>query len=248
MTFAAISYRIKPHCVTEVAEIFSPNSFKRASSPIMRDERGRELGRIVGTALFVDGDTMVRLIQYEGRLTDVARHMARQEGVREAERRIAPYLAVARDTSTVQGFLDYFHASTMRCLTHRVVRDRPLARVIALRDTVDRANAEKLARGIETGRFWMGPERFPAGAKGLLASAAFLRGDTLVRVLQHDGELDVFLRHLAHHGGVSQEQALAPYLSRPRAVATPHDLVACYSNTTMRCISLLSVASLLARP
>ena len=114
MQFAAITYPVKPGHEDEIAEIFA--DFKRANSPILHDEDGEEVGIILATGLFIKDTVMVRVIQFEGRLEDVARHMAVQDGVREAEDRLAPFLSVPRDTSTVEGFLEYFTGSTMRCI------------------------------------------------------------------------------------------------------------------------------------
>lgn len=123
MATAAITYKIKPGFEEEIAAIFA--EFKRAASPVMRDEAGDEVGRIRATALFIKDDRMVRFIQFDGTLEDVGRHMARQDGVREAERKLAPFLAEPRDTSTVEGFLTYFRNSTMRCLSELSVDTLP---------------------------------------------------------------------------------------------------------------------------
>jgi hypothetical protein len=113
MSYAAITYKVNPGHEKEIEEIFA--QYQRANSPILRDENGDRVGLLLGTALFVKGDTMVRVIHYEGgTVEDIARHMSAQAGVREAERRIAPYLAVARDTETPEAFIEYFHNSTMR--------------------------------------------------------------------------------------------------------------------------------------
>ncbi|WP_119730354.1 SchA/CurD-like domain-containing protein [Thermomonospora amylolytica] len=115
MPFAAITYDIKPGCEDEIAEIFT--DFKRVGDPAVRDESGREVARVLGTALFIQDDTMVRFIEYQGELEAVARFMATQPGVREVERRLKPYLASPRDTDTVEGFVATFQKSTMRCIS-----------------------------------------------------------------------------------------------------------------------------------
>ncbi|MBA9005543.1 SchA/CurD-like domain-containing protein [Thermomonospora cellulosilytica] len=115
MPFAAITYDIKPGCEDEIAEIFT--DFKRVSDPAVRDESGREVARVLGTALFIQDDTMVRFIEYQGELEAVARFMATQPGVQEVERRLKPYLAGPRDTDTVEGFVATFQKSTMRCIS-----------------------------------------------------------------------------------------------------------------------------------
>ncbi|MET8005483.1 SchA/CurD-like domain-containing protein [Nonomuraea glycinis] len=114
MPYAAITYRIKPGHEREIGEIFE--RFRRPESPILRDEAGRPVGLLLGTGLFLKDDVAVRVIHYEGELADVARHMSGQEGIREAERELGPYLATARDTSTAGGFLDHFHSATMHAV------------------------------------------------------------------------------------------------------------------------------------
>lgn len=115
MPFAAITYDIKDGYEEEIAEIFS--SFRRVNSPVVRDAGGAETAKIISTAVFIRGATLVRVIQYEGDLTEVARFMAGQPGVREVEERLVPYLASPRDTGTVEGFVRTFTASTLRCIS-----------------------------------------------------------------------------------------------------------------------------------
>jgi hypothetical protein len=67
------------------------------------------------------------VIHYDGELADVARHMARQPGVQEFERRLAPYLAESRDTTTAAGFASYFRNATMRCESQLSVDTHPVS-------------------------------------------------------------------------------------------------------------------------
>lgn len=122
MPIAAITYDIKDGHQEEITEIFA--GFKRVGSPQVRDAGGREVGRILSTALFIKGDTMVRFLEYEGDLEDIARFMAAQPGVQEIERKLAPYLSRPRDTATVEGFVETFKRSTMDCISQLSVRDR----------------------------------------------------------------------------------------------------------------------------
>lgn len=115
MPIAAITYNIKAGCEDEIAAIFT--SYQRPASPAVRDGGGAEVARILGTAVFIKNDTMVRFIEYEGDLTAVAHFMAAQPGVREFERKIVPYLSKPRDTETVEGFVRTFTESTMRCIS-----------------------------------------------------------------------------------------------------------------------------------
>lgn len=115
MPYAAITYRVKPGHEDEIAEIFA--NFKRVASPVLRDDSGEEAGKLLGTAVFIKDELMVRVIHYEGAFEFVAKHMAGQSGVHSLEAKLAPFLAVQRDTSTAEGFGRYFRDSTMRCIS-----------------------------------------------------------------------------------------------------------------------------------
>ncbi|MCG5219146.1 SchA/CurD-like domain-containing protein [Streptosporangium soli] len=115
MPYAAITYKVKPGHEDEIAEIFA--GFQRVSSPTLYGDDGTESGRLLGTAVFVKDEFMVRVIHYEGDLADVARKMAGHPGVHHLEERLAPHLAERRDTSTPAGFGDYFRNATMRCVS-----------------------------------------------------------------------------------------------------------------------------------
>jgi len=125
MPYAAITYRVKPGHEDEIAEIFA--NFKRVSSPVLRDEEGGSSGKLLGTAVFIKDDVMVRVIHYEGRFEDVARHMAGQAGVHDLEAKLAPFLAEQRDTSTPEAFGRYFRNSTMRCVSQLSLETLPTA-------------------------------------------------------------------------------------------------------------------------
>jgi hypothetical protein len=116
MPIAAIRYDIKAGFEEEIAGIFT--DYQRPATPSVRDEGGAEVARIVGTAVFLKEDTMVRFIEFEGDIDSVARFMAAQPGVRAFERKIVPYLAKPRDTTTPEGFVRTFTASVMRCVSH----------------------------------------------------------------------------------------------------------------------------------
>ncbi|MCZ4125821.1 SchA/CurD-like domain-containing protein [Streptomyces sp. H39-S7] len=121
MPFAAITYDIKAGYEKEIGEIFG--SFRRVGSPVVKSDDGEETTRILATAVFLRDATMVRVIEYEGDLQDVARFMASQPGVQEVERKLAPYLTRPRDTGTPEGFIATFNRSLLTCLTQISARD-----------------------------------------------------------------------------------------------------------------------------
>ncbi|MET0423976.1 MAG: SchA/CurD-like domain-containing protein [Actinoplanes sp.] len=115
MPFAALTYDIKPGHEDEVAEVFS--GFRRPASPNVPVDGGQPETRILATAVFIRDSVLVRVIEYEGDLTAVARFMAAQPGVREVERRLKPYLRSPRDTDDEAGFVRTFQSSLLRCVT-----------------------------------------------------------------------------------------------------------------------------------
>lgn len=125
MPFAAITYRVKPGHEDEITEIFA--RFQRVDSPVLRDKQDAQAGRLLGTAVFIKDDVMVRVIHYEGDFGAVAGHMAGQRGVHLIEEKLAPYLASQRDTLVAEDFTAYFRDATMRCISQLSVDSHPAA-------------------------------------------------------------------------------------------------------------------------
>jgi hypothetical protein len=115
MPYAAITYDVKPGHEDEIAEIFA--GFQRVDTPDMTDENGDQVGRLLGTAVFIKDEIMVRVIHYEGDFAAIGKHMATQKGVHLLEARLAPYLKRQRDTGTAESFGQYFRNAGMRCIS-----------------------------------------------------------------------------------------------------------------------------------
>ncbi|MET9773513.1 SchA/CurD-like domain-containing protein [Streptomyces sp. NPDC006367] len=80
----------------------------------------------------------------------------------------------------------------------------------------------------------------PAGT--ILATAVFLRDDTLVRVIEYTGDLDAVARHMAMQPGVREVEArLKPYLSRPRDTDTVEGFVATFRRSLLNTVAEISV-------
>lgn len=123
MPYAALTYRVRPGHEDEIAEIFA--KFQRVDTPEVPDADGTTVGRLLGTAVFVKDDVLVRVIHYEGDFGLISRHLSGQRGVHLIEQQLAPYLAQPRDTSTPQGFGEYFRNATMRCVSQLSVHTHP---------------------------------------------------------------------------------------------------------------------------
>jgi hypothetical protein len=241
MTFAAITYPVASGHEEEIADIFSRRNFKRASTPVLRNDAGRRVGMLLGTGLFLRHDRMVRIIQFHGEVADVARHMAMQEGVQEAERRLAPLLREPRDTTTVEGFLAYFSRSMMRCVAQSVVADRPIGGLFATCATVagqDGAHELDVLLKEVVGEQWS------AVGSPVTATAAFRHGSTLLRIVQYeDGTWADALGALAADAGVvAGERRIAAHLEPGHGPAGAGDFAAALEAGAMRCLSRLSIA------
>ncbi|MFI6942061.1 SchA/CurD-like domain-containing protein [Streptomyces sp. NPDC050418] len=76
----------------------------------------------------------------------------------------------------------------------------------------------------------------------ILATAVFLRDDTLVRVIEYTGDLDAVARHMATQPGVREVEAkLKPYLTRPRDTDTVEGFVATFRRSLLRTVAQISV-------
>ncbi|MFH8349822.1 SchA/CurD-like domain-containing protein [Streptomyces sp. NPDC018045] len=75
----------------------------------------------------------------------------------------------------------------------------------------------------------------------ILATAVFLRDDTLVRVIEYTGDLDAVARHMADQPGVREvERKLKPYLSRPRDTGTVEGFVATFRRSLLTTVAEIS--------
>ncbi|BCL16793.1 SchA/CurD [Micromonospora sagamiensis] len=114
MPYAAIRYDVIPGHEDEIAEIFA--NFRRVSTPVLKNEQGEEVGQLLGSAVFISGEIVIRVIHYEGDFRAIGRHMGQQSGVHDLEGKLAKYLKTQRDTSTPEKFAEYFRNANMRCI------------------------------------------------------------------------------------------------------------------------------------
>lgn len=126
MPYAAIMYRVKPGHDDEIAEIFA--NFQRMDTPVFRDASGAAAGRLLGTAVFIKEDIVVRIIHYDGDFSAIGRHVASQPGVHVIEDKLQPYLQQQRDTDTTEGFQAYFREAAMRRISELTIDSHPAGR------------------------------------------------------------------------------------------------------------------------
>ena len=108
----ALAFKVKPGTEQQVADILS--SYGRPASEI------DDTTRLLGTTVFMQGNLVVRVLDVEGELPTVMRHLAAQPEIQDAEQRLTPYLEQERDMSTPEGARSFFLNAMMTRLTHRV--------------------------------------------------------------------------------------------------------------------------------
>jgi hypothetical protein len=116
MPYAAVTYRVKPGHEEEIAAIFA--GFRPMADPSMVREDGSAAGRLLGTAVFIKDDVVVRVVHYEGDFAAVGQKVGAQRGTHLIEEQLAPFLAAGRETRSEEGFATYFRDATMRCISH----------------------------------------------------------------------------------------------------------------------------------
>src|SRR3954469_18529565 len=78
-------------------------------------------------------------------------------------------------------------------------------------------------------------------AGAIVATAVFLRDDTLVRVIEYTGDLEAVARHMAAQPGVQEgERKLKPYLTRPRETDTVEGFVATFRRSLLTTVAQIS--------
>jgi hypothetical protein len=112
----ALIWNVKPGTEKQVEEIFANYE---SPDPVVRDQEGNVKGKLLGTQIFMRGNTIVRVMEVDGELRDIAPHLGRQPGIRELETKLDPLLEIPRDMSNPEGAREFFQNTMMRCLVAR---------------------------------------------------------------------------------------------------------------------------------
>lgn len=115
-TWIALYFALKPGHEEAVEEIFRTSG--RPDHDV-RDESGEVVGRLLSTLVFVGKEKGVRVIEIEGDLMVVSRHMARQAEVVELEQQLEEHLAEPRDMRSPEGAMKFFMNAGMHCVLQR---------------------------------------------------------------------------------------------------------------------------------
>lgn len=79
----------------------------------------------------------------------------------------------------------------------------------------------------------------------VVATAVFIRDATMVRVTEHEGDLDAIARHVATQPGVREgEEKLGSYSAKRRETGTVKTFLGVFNRSLLRRVSQLSVHDL----
>src|SRR5215208_4896079 len=101
----ALLYKLKPGTEDDVRDLFA-NSGRPDHE--VKDDAGAIVGKLLTTLVFVGEETAVRVIEVDGDLRQVSRHMGRQPVVAAFEQEIEQYLAEPRDMRSPEGAQEFF--------------------------------------------------------------------------------------------------------------------------------------------
>ncbi|MFD5089253.1 SchA/CurD-like domain-containing protein [Amycolatopsis thailandensis] len=114
----AVMFRIRPGTEDAVRELLAnyppPNRVTPAGT------------RLLSTSVFMKDGLVVRMIEIEGNLPDLVRHISAEPNIQEVERELDKYLVDSdrRDASTPDGAREFFRRAMMEHITTRVAPDR----------------------------------------------------------------------------------------------------------------------------
>lgn len=180
----ALTFAVRPGTEPEVNEILS--NYPRPQTEI---DGG---ARLLGTTVFLWGARVVRMMDVEGPLPLVMRHLAAQPAIRATEEALNPLLAEPRDLSNPGAAAAFFQRAMMRQIVHEVTDPDLLApsagaatRRMALTYPLRPGTGDTAAGLLSGGR----RVAARAGERSVLASTSvFQQGDLLVRVVEYVGE------------------------------------------------------------
>jgi SchA/CurD like domain len=114
--YFAMTWKVRPGTEDKVIELFE--NYGRPEHTIT-DEDGNVKGKLLSTTVWMKDNTIVRVIEFDGSIIDVAPHMGRQQAIRELEDALDQYIETPRDMSTPEGARKFFMESAMRPLAVR---------------------------------------------------------------------------------------------------------------------------------
>jgi hypothetical protein len=154
--------------------------------------------RLLGTSVFFWRNHVLRVMDVDGPLPLIMRHLATQPAIRETEAALNPLLAERRELGDPRAVRAFFASAMMTRVVHRVTEPRLLPAAggprirIALRYPVLPGRGGDVAEVLRGGRSLLGSEQTTV----LASTTVFRHGDLVVRVADFVGDLEQAAAHL----------------------------------------------------
>ncbi|MFG2516077.1 SchA/CurD-like domain-containing protein [Streptomyces sp. NPDC048584] len=177
----ALTFTVKPGSESKVAELLSGYQSPKAQVD--------DTTRLRRTSLFMHGNRVVRAVEVEGDLLAALRHVARQPEIRAVEEALNPYLEQDRDLSDPDSARVFFTRAALPAV-HHVVAGGPEPAAVR-RHALYYPAVE--GRGMELARFLAHQDEAATDDPDspVHASTVFQRDDTVVRLVDVTGQLDL---------------------------------------------------------
>lgn len=153
--------------------------------------------RLLSTSVFFWHNRVMRVMDVEGPLPLIMRHLSTQPAIRQTEAALNPLLTEQRDLDSPTGARDFFARAMMTRVVQRVTEPELLApggerTRIALCYPVRPGRGDDVAEVLAGGRSLLGA----AATTPLASTSVFRHGDFVVRVADFVGGLDAAAEHL----------------------------------------------------
>jgi hypothetical protein len=184
----ALTFRIRPASHDAVAGLlagYRPPQLAAAAGT-----------RLLGTAVFLAGDTVVRAIEVAGDLGAVVAHLAQDPAIQQVENALVPHLATPYDPGDPAARRAYLGQRLMERVTHRENPDAQPRRGRtrhALRYPIVPGKADIATVVMRTAA----DPPLVMGDTTLLSTSVFRKGDTIVRIFEIDGTVPELVAGLA---------------------------------------------------
>lgn len=231
----ALAFRIKPGTESAVAQLLA-------------DYRAPDLQvdaetRLVGTAVFIKGDLVIRVVEVKGDLAKVGPHLARDPAIQQVERALIPHLVEPYDPTDAAQRGRFFAQRLMACIVHREAPDMWAAAEWSRHALLypvrpgKEAAAEQVLQHAEDPPLRQGNTR-------LLNTSVFRKDGVLVRVFGIHGSVEELVNGLSravevHDVGLR----LAALFSGPYDFSSGSDLRRFFSENMMTVVTDRTAAS-----
>jgi SchA/CurD like domain len=112
----AVLYPIKKGAERQVGELFQQ---ARITDTAIRDSDGAEVGKLLGTMVFVGPGRVLRVIEFDGTLPQLITHLRSQRGTGDFQRSLNEFLDLPGQPSGPGHVAGFFRDAALECVLER---------------------------------------------------------------------------------------------------------------------------------